>query len=116
MSPLRVILELSIGIPLLVAVGLAHYKKTQAFRSELDILVESNPYARRTIVNTEVILKLNLLLTNNLILESKNKNIDEKKIKELEDLVYKLEKLRNTRTFTNSGDFDYLKNELGLKG
>ena len=78
-------------------------------------MVESNPYTRRTIVNTEVILKLNLLLTNNLILESKNKNIDEKKIKELEDLVYKLEKLRNTRTFTNSGDFDYLKNELGLK-
>ena len=38
-----------------------------------------------------------------------------KKIKELEDLVSKLEKLSNTRTFTNSGDFDYLKNELGLK-
>ena len=111
-----ILIIVSIGIPLLIAIGLAHYKKTQAFRSELDILVESNPYTRRTIVNTEVILKLNLLLTNNLILEFKNKNIDEKKIKELEDLVNKLEKLRNTRTFTNSGDFDYLKDELGLKG
>ena len=111
-----ILIIVSIGIPLLVTIGLAHYKKTQAFRSELDILVESNPYARRTIVNTEVILKLNLLLTNNLILEFKNKNIDEEKIKELEDLVNKLEKLRNTRTFTNSGDFDYLKDELGLKG
>ena len=111
-----ILIIVSIGIPLLVTIGLAHYKKTQAFRSELDILVESNPYARRTIVNTEVILKLNLLLTNNLILEFKNKNIDEEKIKELEDLVNKLEKLRNTRTFTNSGDFDFLKDELGLKG
>jgi len=105
----------SIGIPLLIAIGYAHFKKSQAFKSEVDILVESNPYVRRTIVNTEIILKLNLLLTNNLIIDFKNKKIDESKIKELEDLVHELEKLSETRTFTNSNDLDYLKKELGLK-
>ena len=106
----------SIGIPLLIIIGYAHFKKTQAFKSEVDVLVESNPYLRRTIVNTEVILKLNLLLTNNLISDLKNKTIDESKIKELEELVNQLEKLSKTRTFTNSSDLDFLKKELGLKG
>ena len=67
-------------------------------------------------MNTEVILKLNLLLTNNLISDFKNKTIDESKIKELEELVTQLEKLSKTRTFTNSSDLDFLKKELGLKG
>ena len=105
----------SIGIPLLIIIGYAHFKKTQAFKSEVDVLVESNPYLRRTIVNTEVILKLNLLLTNNLISDLKNKTIDDSKIKELEELVNQLEYLSKNRTFTNSSDLDYLKKELGLK-
>ena len=66
-------------------------------------------------MNTEVILKLNLLLTNNLISDLKNKTIDESKIKELEELVNQLEYLSKNRTFTNSSDLDYLKKELGLK-
>lgn len=110
-----IMIIVSIGIPLLIIIGYAHFKKTQAFKAEVDVLVESNPYVRRTIVNTEIILKLNLLLTNNLIADFKNKNIDESKIKELEDLVKQLEKLSKTRTFTNSSDLDFLKNELGLK-
>ena len=34
----------SIGIPLLVLVGYAHFKRTKAFRAEADIYVESNPF------------------------------------------------------------------------
>ena len=33
-----------IGIPLSVSVGWAHYKRSPAFTSELDIQVEANPY------------------------------------------------------------------------
>ena len=102
-----IILVVSIGIPLLIFVGYSHFKKTQAFKSEVDVLVESNPYLRRTIVNTEI--------TNNIIFDLKNKTIDDSKIKELEELVNQLEYLSKNRTFTNSSDLDYLKKELGLK-
>ena len=41
--PFAVIATL-IGIPLSVSVGWAHYKRSPAFTSELDIQVEANPY------------------------------------------------------------------------
>ena len=50
------------GIPILVVIGYIHYKRSRAFQSENDILIESNPYQRRTIVNTELILQLMLKL------------------------------------------------------
>ena len=49
----------SIGIPLLVGIGYAHFKRTKAYRSEAAIVAEANPFGRRNIVNTEMILKLN---------------------------------------------------------
>ena len=39
-----VLIIISIGVPLLIFVGYSHYKKTKAFRSEMDVLVESNPW------------------------------------------------------------------------
>ena len=57
-----VLILISIGVPLLIFVGYSHYKKTKAFRSEMDILVESNPFLRRTTVNTDIILRFNINL------------------------------------------------------
>ena len=50
-----VLIIAGIGIPILVIVGYVHYKRTQAFKSEADVLVESNPYQRRNIVNIQLI-------------------------------------------------------------
>ena len=55
-----VIVVVSIGIPLLVLVGYAHFKRTKAFRSEIDVYLESNPYQARNMVNAEMSLQLNL--------------------------------------------------------
>ena len=41
----------TIGIPILVIVGYIHYKRTVAFKSEVDVIMESNPYQRRNVVN-----------------------------------------------------------------
>tara|TARA_B110000014_G_C20116516_1_gene589875 strand:- start:214 stop:717 length:504 start_codon:yes stop_codon:yes gene_type:complete len=110
-----IVLVVSIGIPLLISIGYAHFKKTQAFKTEIEILVESNPFLRRTIVNTENTLRLNLLLAHNLVTQLKNKTIDEKDIEKLENLIKELDQLSNARTFRNSNDMDYLIKELGLK-
>ena len=59
-----VVILVSIGIPLLIIVGYAHWKRTPAYRSEADIWMESNPYQARMLVNSEMILKINLKLLN----------------------------------------------------
>ena len=57
-----VIITVLIGIPLLVTIGYAHYKRTKARKAEVDILVETNPYIMRTLVNTDLVLILTLKL------------------------------------------------------
>ena len=42
-----------IGIPLLILVGYAHWKKTPAYRAETDIWIESNPYFARILKITK---------------------------------------------------------------
>ena len=46
------------GIPILILVGYAHFKRTSAYRSEADIGMEVNPYFRRILLNTELMLSL----------------------------------------------------------
>lgn len=99
-----------IAIPLLVFIGYAHYKRTAAFRSEADISMETNPYQRRMVVNTESILRLNLKLID-IILQSP---ITEKSSKEdLENIIEiknEISELLQNRTFKNDKDIEFLKN------
>ena len=57
----------SVGIPTLIFVGYSHYKKTKAFSSEMDILVESNPILRRNLVNVDINLRFNITLIDLLL-------------------------------------------------
>ena len=59
-----VLIFVAIGVPILVTTGYAHFKRTSARKAEVDISVETNPYMIRTLVNSEYILKLNLILSN----------------------------------------------------
>ena len=52
-----------IGIPLLVLVGYAHYKRTASFKAEADIHIEANPHLRRILTNTEIMLSMSLQLS-----------------------------------------------------
>ena len=49
------------GIPILIAIGYVHYKRSKAFRSEVDILFETNPYDIRILSNIEMTLRLSLI-------------------------------------------------------
>ncbi|MCV0366653.1 MAG: hypothetical protein K5798_05260 [Nitrosopumilus sp.] len=99
-----------VGIPLLIFIGYAHYKKTAAFRSEVDISMETNPYQRRMVVNTEAILRLNLKLLD-LILKSSA--VDKASKKDLENIVVlqnEISQLLKNRTFTNEKDLEFFRN------
>ena len=58
-----VIAAIGIGIPLLTIIGWVHWKKSGARRAEVDVNYEANPYEARTMVNTEMVLKLSLQLS-----------------------------------------------------
>ena len=102
----------AIGVPLLIIVGYIHYKRTLAFKSEIDIVVESNPYQRRNIVNIHLILE-SIMQTNQLLLKlSKNEKLSEMEIGEINSKIAEISKFVNSRTFKNSSDMEYVQKSV----
>ena len=101
-----------VGIPLLILVGYAHYKKTLAYKSEADVLVESNPYGRRDLVNSEISLQLDLKLISLILKMSNGEKIDKNEIDEVEKLSHEISKFVNERNFKNDLDIDFVKKQI----
>ena len=109
-----VLIITSIGIPLLIFIGYSHYKKTKAFRSEVDVLLETNPVLRRNAVNTDIILRLNTNLIDLIVKLSKN-TISEEELKNIEKIRKEIIELVKNRTFFNNLDIDYINENLRKK-
>ena len=106
------VVMVSIGIPLLIVVGYFHFKKTLAYKSEMDIYVESNPYLSRNTVNADLSLKLNLKLISLLLKMSTGEKIDKNEIDEIGKLQHDILKFVDERDFKNNLDIDFLKKEI----
>ena len=107
-----VIIIVFVGVPLLITIGYLHFKRTKAFKSEVDVLIESNPYQRRNTVNGEINLKLNLKLITMLVKLSKNEPLNENDILEIEKLLNEITEFSNERNFSNNLDLEFLKKEI----
>jgi len=107
-----VVIVSGIGVPVLIAIGYVHYKRSKAFKSEVDIIVETNPYQRRTIVNTELLLETNLKLFEFLIRLSNDEKINEQEIKDLIEKNKTISKHIEKRTFSNDVDLNYIRKIL----
>ena len=107
-----VVIVSGIGVPVLVAIGYVHYKRSKAFKSEVDIIVETNPYQRRTIVNTELLLETNLKLFEFLIRLSNDEKINEQEIKDLIEKNKTISEHIEKRTFSNDVDLNYIRKIL----
>ena len=85
----------AIGIPILVAVGYIHFKRSLAYSAEADIVTEAHPYNFRILPgwNTEVVFPLYLTLSEMMIKWSKNEKLDNDDIEKLTLLQNKIEKL-----------------------
>ena len=102
----------TIGIPILVIVGYIHYKRTVAFKSEVDVIMESNPYQRRNVVNITLILE-SIMETNQLLLKlSKNEKLSETEIGEMNSKIDAISKFVNERTFKDTSDMKYLQKNV----
>ena len=107
-----VVIIVCVGVPLLILVGYAHYKKSLAYKSEADVIVESNPYSRRNTVNGEINARVNLQLLSLLLKLSKNEVIDKNEIEKIEKLQADIFDLVKNRSFSNQMDLEFLKKEI----
>ncbi len=107
-----VLIVSAIGIPLLVAVGYVHYKRTKAYKSEADVMVESNPYQRRNIVNITILVALTVKLNEMMLKMAKNEKLTSKEIEEIEKLQNEISTFTNERRFSNQKDLDYLRENV----
>ena len=107
-----VVIMVLVGIPMLIMLGYAHYKKTKAFRSEMDVLIESNPYQRRNIVNSTILVSLTMKLNEMMFKMAKNEKLTSKEIEEIEKLQNDMKKFTNERKFSNKKDLEYLRDKI----
>ena len=96
----------TIGIPLLITVGYLHFKRSPAFRAEANIMLESYPFTRRVLVNSELTLKLNTKLMELILKISQGEKISKEDILAASKIKDELEKLSNERESEKFGDND----------
>ncbi len=109
-----ILIVVLVGIPLLIGVGYAHYKKTPSFRAEADVFVESNPYQARLLVNSQLALELNMKTTEILLKISSKKEISNEEIEEIKKLQSKFMEHMDNRTISNKKDQSYFKENYRL--
>ena len=81
-----ILIVVSIGIPLLIIIGYVHFKRSQSFKSEADVLIESNPYQRRNTVNSELLVRMNLELMTILLKVAKKEDLSDDEIEKITKL------------------------------
>jgi hypothetical protein len=113
--PQYVLVITIIGIPLLVLVGYVHYKRTLAFRSEVDVVLESNPYQLRNVVNNTINVKLTLKMYEMILKLSQNQKLTENEIEELTKSHKEIQDLDASRSFANKLDIDFVKKHVSKK-
>lgn len=100
-----------VGIPMLIIVGYAHWKRSAARKAEIDIGYETDPYKARTLVNTEILLKMNMQLTMVLTKLLNNIKLTEEELEQITKTQKQLSEFLEKRTFSNKLDLKYIKTE-----
>ena len=98
-----------LGVPILVIIGFVHFKRSPAYRSETTIGIEVNPYMRRTLINSEINLELNLMILNLLSKLSNNEKLNEDELNKIQESKNVLSDFINERSIKNNKDLEYLK-------
>lgn len=101
----------AVGIPILALVGFVHWKRSGAMKAEIDISYEVNPYITRVIVDSELILELNLRLEK-ILGFIENGNLSDEDLEELKKLQNELNEFTSSRKFRSKDDWNYFKNKI----
>ena len=101
-----------IGVPILIAIGFIHYKKSPAFRSDTTIGFETNPFVRRNLINSELNLELNLMIQNLLSRLSNNEKLTGDEFNKIQESRNMINDFINERSIKNNKDLEYFKKLL----
>ena len=97
-----VVTAVLVGIPTLVAVGYIHFKRSAGFKSETDVAIETNPHARRTLLNTEAIITSYLFSNELMVKMLKGEKLADEEIKKLTELQEKIREYSKHKTVSDS--------------
>ena len=103
-----IIILAGIGIPILTLVGYFHFKRTPSYRAEATVMYETNPFARRMFVNSELTLQINQKLIDLILRISKNEKISGDDISRIYEIQEKLNKFTDERTLSNKKDLEFM--------
>ena len=104
-----VVIICSIGVPALITIGYVHFKRTAARRAEMDVSYETNPYVARTLVNTQILVSLNLKLIEIILKLSTGEKLSKEEIANARKLQEELNDFISQRTFKNKMDLEFFK-------
>tara|TARA_B110000495_G_C22873822_1_gene509583 strand:- start:8 stop:502 length:495 start_codon:yes stop_codon:yes gene_type:complete len=104
-----VVTLVAIGVPLLVVVGYAHYKRTSAYKSEAEITSESNPYMARMVSNSEMLLQLNLKMIHLMVKLTNDEKISESELNEVIKLQAEFKNFDLKRSIGDNKDMDFFR-------
>ena len=99
----------SVGVPLLIMIGYVHFKRTAARRAEMDVSYETNPYFARTLINTQILISLNMKLTEIILKLSTGEKLSKEEIANTRKLQEELNDFISQRTFKNKMDLEFFK-------
>ena len=103
-----IIIIVGLGIPILTLVGYFHFKRTPSYRAEATVMYETNPFARRMFVNSELTLQINQKLIDLILRISKNEKISGDDISRIYEIQEKLNKFTKERTLSNKKDLNFM--------
>ncbi len=101
-----------IGVPILIAIGFIHYKKSPAFRSDVTVGFETSPFVRRNLINSELNLELNLMILNLLSRLSNNEKLTGDELNKIQESRNMIDDFINKRSIKNNKDLEYFKKLL----
>jgi len=97
-----VITAILVGIPVLVMAGYIHFQRSQGFKAEADVRIESNPHQRRILLNTELILEIVFRLNSLFLKKLNNENLAEKEFNEIYIIREKIQDYKQHRTISET--------------
>ena len=74
-------------------------------------MIRANPYMRRTLINSELNVELNIKICE-ILMKMSNKEDTKKEMLELKAIHNKITEFVSDRKFSNNKDLDYLKDVL----
>ena len=104
-----IVVIILVGVPLLVAIGYIHFKKSPSFRAEASVTYESNPWALRDLVNSEYNLVLSFKILQMITKLSKQENLDQNELDQIHELEKELKEFMESRTARNKKDLEFFK-------